>query len=292
MRKSIIGMTLAITLLVSPFAMAKDNSIKPTENQAAKEQEIAKKKSFSLSQIDALIDKGYTYDEILDLSADKVDKILTQDLNSSEITEYEASKKSTGTAASVTATPPAGYTCVASVPNGGGTNEWFHPSTNTTETYINYIVALARTGAQNIFNSSYTYPDLRYSYYLCGEWGEDPGYTTWCHEGIDLKNAVNSTASVRSPISGVVTKSSTSGKYVNIYNSGLGITMNFQHLNNIDGTGVLAEGQYVSENQFLGNQNTSDGHVHVQTCAHANCTSVHSGRDLTLNCINPYSYIQ
>jgi len=114
-----------------------------------------------------------------------------------------------------------------------------------------------------------------------------------------LKNALTPTASVYSSIAGIVTKSSTSGKYVSIYNSDLGITMNFQHLNNIDGTGVLLEGQRVVHLQKLGNQNTTNGHIHIQVCNDGSvdnqsgkCTTIHSGSNLDLVCIKPYQYIK
>lgn len=289
MKRKTLGLIIAMLFITSSlsFAIAQDESFKK-DDALATEQNISTQKGFSMFQIDALIDKGYTYDEISEMSIETVNNILTKDLDMDEIAKYNAAnEKNLG----ITATAPNEYTCVASVPDGGGTNEWFHPNANTTENTISNIVNSAKAGAQNIFDSSYTYPNLRYSYYLFGEWGEDPGYENWCHEGVDMKHAVTSTASVYSPISGVVSKSSSSGKYVNIYNSSLGITMNFQHLNDVQGTTTLAEGEPVEAGQYLGKQNTTDQHVHVQVCSHSNCTSVHSGRDLTLNCISPYSYI-
>ncbi len=296
-RKTTVLIISVIMVLCSvTFAYATDESAQEPTDPKAIEKNISEQKHFALFQIDALVDMGYTYDEISKMSLDQVNSILTKDLNAEELASYNAAitaiKNGTSPDA-ILATPPAGYTHVAVVPDGGGTDEWFHPNVNTTESTISGIVTDAKAGARKIFNNySLNYPDIRYSYYICGEWGEDPGYENWCHEGVDLKNAVSPTAAVYSPISGVVSKSSTSGKYVNIYNSSLGITMNFQHLNNVDGTGKLLEGQPVSAGQFLGNQNTTDGHVHVQVCTHASCTSVHSGRDLTLVCIKPYQYIK
>jgi len=222
------------------------------------------------------------------ITMEQMDSILTKDLTPAEKEAYYRAKASM-TPFSVTAEAPAGYTYVAAVPDGGS-DEWFHPDVDTTERTINSVISGAKSIAQTIFNTTASYSTIRYSYYyLCGEWGEDAGRENWCHEGIDMKHATNATAAVYSPISGYVSKSSTSGKYVNIYNASLGITVNIQHLNNLDGT--LVEGSYVKAGQFLGNQNTSDGHVHLQVCTHTECASVHSGRDLDLICTRPDRYI-
>ncbi len=298
MKRKIATMIISIIMVLCSmtFAYATDESAQKLTDPKAIEKNISEQKHFALFQIDALVDKGYTYDEISKMTLDQANSILTKELNAEELARYNTAItaiKNGASPDSILSTPPSGYTCVASVPDGGGTDEWFHPNVNTTDSTISGIVSDAKAGARKIFkNSTLNYPNIQYSYYLCGEWGEDPGYENWCHEGVDLKNAVSPTAAAYSPISGVVSLSSTSGKYVNIYNSSLQITMNFQHLNNIDGTGALLEGKSVSSGQYLGNQNTSDGHVHVQVCSHPNCQSVHSGRDLTLNCIKPYQYIK
>lgn len=279
--KNIASLTLAISLIcampVFAFASASQD-----------EQLTALKTGLSLQQIDALIDNGYILSEIETLTPAQVDYILTKDLTAAEKEIYFNAKK----IISIFATSaPAGYTKVASVPDNGGTDEWFHPNVNTTETTINTVVSGAKSIAKTIFNTTSTYPTIRYSYYLCGEWGEDAGRENWCHEGIDMRHTTSSTASVYSPISGYVSKSSTSGKYVNIYNENLGITVNIQHLDNVAGTGALVEGSYVSKGQFLGNQNTTDNHVHLQICTHSECTEVHSGRNLDLSCVRPDLYI-
>ncbi len=254
------------------------------------EQNAAQRAGITMEQVDALIDMGYIPEEIEAMTPAQVDSILTKDLTPAEKEAYYRAKASM-TPFSVTAEAPAGYTYVAAVPDGGS-DEWFHPDVDNTERTINSVISGAKSIAQTIFNTTAFYSTIRYSYYyLCGEWGEDAGRENWCHEGIDMKHATNATAAVYSPISGYVSKSSTSGKYVNINNASLGITVNIQHLNNLDGTGTLVEGSYVKAGQFLGNQNTSDGHVHLQVCTHTECASVHSGRDLDLICTRPDWYI-
>jgi hypothetical protein len=49
----------------------------------------------------------------------------------------------------------------------------------------------------------------------------------------------------------------------------------------------MREGKSVSVGQYLVNQNTSDGHIHMQVCVITNA-QVYSGRDLTLICETPY----
>ncbi len=248
-------------------------------------------KNFYLWQIDVLIDSGYTYDEISKMTTEEVDKILTKGLNEEELASYNAAKESEAEA--IAATPPAGYTIVATVPDGGGTNEYFNPAVNTTENTIASIIADAKLGCKKIFDTTYNYPNVTYANYLSGECGEDPGRESWCHEGVDLAHKVYAIAAAYSPRgNGVVTLSSTSGKYVNIWFPSLGVTMNFQHLNDLDSTGTLLEGQPVNLMQFLGRQNTTDAHVHVQTCTHNQCTQIHSGRELNYECVKPYAYIK
>ena len=67
--------------------------------------------------------------EIETLTPAQVDYILTKDLTAAEKEIYFNAKK----IISIFATSaPAGYTKVASVPDNGGTDEWFHPNVNTT----------------------------------------------------------------------------------------------------------------------------------------------------------------
>lgn len=279
-RIGVIGIALALLIVLPTIAYA---------HTIEDEQKLAAKTGITVQQVDALIDSGYTLNEIEKLNPSQVDFILQQGMTTLEKQAYNAAK-TIGNGA-VFATAPSNFNCVASVPDGGGTDEWFHSNANTTESTINTVVADAKSIAQSIFDSSAGYPTIRSSYYLFGEWGEDPGREKWCHEGIDMQHATQTTASVYSPISGYVTRSSTSGKYVNIYNSDLGITVNIQHLDHLDGTDTLVEGSYVFEGQYLGNQNTTNRHVHLQVCNHEECTSVHTGQDLNLECVRPYDYL-
>lgn len=277
---------LTCPIMAAGVAQKKSNDLTYT-NTAQLEQQIARRIGVSSQQVDALMDRGYMLEEIEHMTPEIVDSILTVGLTAEELASYYRTRNGSS-AYALTATAPSGYTKVVTVPNGGGSNEWFHPDVDTTEDTIDEVVLGAESIAERVFDS--TTNTIRSSYYLCGEWGEDPGVENWCHEGIDMQNRTVSTANVYSPISGYVSKSSTSGKYVNIYNEELGITVNFQHLNNVDGTGDLVEGSYVEEGQYLGNQNTTDNHVHMQVCTHTECTSVHSGRDLTLHCERPDWY--
>lgn len=261
------------------------------------EEGISEKTGLTLWQIDALIDSGITYDAIGKMTLDEANDILTKDLNKEELEQYYLALEEQ----LLRAIHPDGYTGVANVPEAGGSDEWFHPNANTTENTISSTVVLARLAANKVFygntGTNYSYPNLLYTYYLFGEWGEIPGRENWCHEGLDMVNNLDSTAAAYAsgPASGVVVYSSTSGKMVSIYYAGINKTINYQHLNNIDGTGVLREGQTVQPYQYLGNQNTTDKHVHVQVMdgrvEGAISLNYYSGQDLNLQSIIPYSYV-
>lgn len=277
----IILMVVLFSISVNASTVKQNNY----ENFKSLEQKIANKLDISLEIVDALIDKGFILEEISNMSKPQISKILSDNpilLNSlNNISLWKSAINATKS------TAPTGYTLVSYVPNGGGSDEWFHPNATTTSSNINTICGYAKTLAHKVFKTNLDFPSIRYSYYLFGEWGET-GYENWCHEGVDLKHATNSTANVYSTISGVVTKSSTSGGYVNIYSSEFNKTVNFQHLSGVDGTGKLLEGEYVNAGDFLGRQNTNDNHVHTQVCSHFSCTTIHSGRDLNLICVKPY----
>ncbi|MFZ2539106.1 MAG: hypothetical protein WAX04_09425, partial [Oscillospiraceae bacterium] len=232
---------------------------------------LIKAKGLTEQQIDALMDMGYMLEEIAVLDATKIrDKLgnTAIPLGSNNLTR---------------STPPAGYNCVAQVPDNGGTNEWFHPNVNVDNIWI-YVIQ-SKAAAQDLFNQTNT-NNLRWSYYLWGEWGEDAN-PTWCHEGVDLQSIPNNGRNVRSLSQGIVTLRTSNT--LNVYDSNLGITTNYQHLSSIPIN--IRVGSQISYNQEIGTQSTGDAHVHIQVCNHSNCTSIHSGRELTLTCINPYNYM-
>lgn len=302
MKKKIVSIALAFSVLVAlPTFAANSDTVTDEVGQENEyhwdlerwlqlRQEASDRARIALWQVDSMVDRGYIPEEIAEMTSEQVDEILTRDLDEEGKAAYYQKKADT-MALSAKATAPSGYTYIENVPDNGGSAEWFHPDVNTTESTINSVVAGAKSIAQTIFKTTASYSTICYSYYLCGEWGEDTGRENWCHEGIDMQHTTKTTAAVYSPISGYVSKSSTSGKYVNIYNAALGITVNIQHLNNLDGTGTLVEGSYVEAGQYLGNQNTTDCHVHLQVCTHTECTVVHSGRDLNLECERPDLYL-
>jgi len=248
-------------------------------------------------QVDALIDSGYIAEEILRLSPTQVDKILLRDLTPAESARYRAAVEAfqagdravPTSSVELTVNPIEDWPCVSVVPDGGGYNEYFHPNSNTNESNIAAKVGYAKTGCRRLFKVSYNYPSIRYSYYLHGEWGEDPGKETHVHEGVDLRNAVTSAAPVYCIWSGTVTHVNPTLKRVNIALSGCSATMNYQHVTGIS----VSLGQQVYYGQQLGTQSTTDAHVHVQVCSHSNCGVVHSSTDagMVLTCVSPYFWL-
>ena len=86
------------------------------------EQQIAQEKNFYLWQIDALIDSGYTYDEISKMTSEEVDKILTKGLNEEELASYNAAKESRAEATAET--PSADYKRIDNTSNNYISLSW------------------------------------------------------------------------------------------------------------------------------------------------------------------------
>lgn len=281
-------MVIAMMLATSGFAVAKENNFTKI---------ISSEKKIPERFITTLTNMGYTYEELKSMNRKELIDILKQSISFEEINKNDISSSSLslnseenyvidengGVIIFASYTRPSNFIGLV-VPGNGTSVQYFHPGTNYTTSNIQSIVNSAANAGRYIFNTNTD--TLRTNYFLWGEF--DSGLGT--HKGVDLKNATNSTAAVRSPITGTVVRSSISGKYINIAINN-GCTINFQHLNNITGTTTLLEGKPVSLDQYLGNQNTTDGHVHVQVCAHPNCTTIHSSTNYTtLDTISPYSF--
>jgi len=95
MKKKILLLTcctVLVSLFFTTFVLANTSSI---SDPFSIERDISNQKHFSLTQIDALVDKGYTYDEIRNLTLSQVDQILTKDLNPQERERYNLAKQGT-----------------------------------------------------------------------------------------------------------------------------------------------------------------------------------------------------
>lgn len=265
------------------------------------------------NQIVMLRREGYSDEYILTLDGDEADAILTKNMDDEEKSFYYAhiSQRTfseykdffpdghfdvekilmsrVGThCAKCGYTLPSGVSWTHATGSGGfSADGCFHEDSGITNDNINtmcYYAKLLAMSAYGVKSSS----ELSYDYYMFGEnfGASDPNSV---HEGNDMQYYHG--ANVYSPISGIVSYSSKAKGRVNIYNSDLGITMNFQHMSGVDGTTTLAEGQSVTKGQLLGQQSnnqTQSSHLHIQVCNHKNCTQVHTGGDLTLECISPY----
>lgn len=318
-------LTLVLCSVISISASASDNMV--LGELDADEQilfELADDSGLHRNQVVLLRQQGYTDDVISKLSLAEADAILTENMDYEELSMYythiaprpfDEYKDFFPEDFFVTQTDLAtlspyalnaycslcGYTpssavnwthCSSSM-TGFNADGCFHEDSGTTNSNINTLCYHAKMLAMKIFKQTSS-ASLNYDYYMFGE-NYGATHSDWAHEGIDMQYYAG--ASVYAPISGVVVYSSSSKGQVNIYNENLGITMNFQHLSGVAGTTTLKEGQTVAQGQFLGYQNSSDNHVHVQVCdgscevnGDGICEHVHSGQDTQLLCDAPYGY--
>ncbi len=255
-------------------------------------------KGLSCQNIDALHKMGYTHEEMLEMNKDKLKEILskTQVPFGSSTFSSETGILSVGTCPICYSHPaPSSLDYLSSVLYFGGYNEYFVPAAYTA--YINlYYVNYCLNAVQEMFDLPYNYSsteagqNLRFSYYLFGEWGECFDY--WgLHEGVDLQCKTDETREVKAIAPGQIVYINRSSKYLNVYDPGLGVTYNYQHLSNIPYD--LSVGDEIETYDPIGTQNSSDKHIHVQVCNHTECTNVHTGydHDYNLECIIPYFYM-
>lgn len=297
--------------------MAEESSIYAFDEKEQEVQVIAEMTGLDRNQISMLIGPEYGYDkeEVLNMTMDEVDYILTKEMSYGQMEIYYKhiaprplkeyrdefprgyfpvfTIKTSGYCSICGYTPDVSLNWTHLTATSGYSGDGcFHPQSGLTDSNINNRCWYAKLLAMDIFGQSSS-SGLLYDYYMHGE-NYGATHPDWAHEGNDM--AYYNGAPVISPIKGIVTHSSISNNRVSIYNKDLGITMNFQHLSNVDGLGDLLEGEEVVVGQFLGNQNSGDGHVHVQVCSCNSstygCDQVHSGRNLDLTCIQPYTYHQ
>lgn len=241
-------------------------------------EQFATDQNLSVEVVDALMDSGYHFDEIQQMTIEEMDNILQSR------GYYSGSAIVNGKIVIPTmyASPIPGCTFVASVPFGGGNDEWFHPEADTTEDNISEIVYTAGTLAQDIFGKNILLLD--YSYYLYGEWGETGALANAYHEGIDMKLSNGQDAAVYSPVNGTVCRVTTTGMNITFGD----YTLNIQHVTPVDG---LQVGDTITRGSLIGTEDTSESHVHAQICQTKSCTAIHSGRNTTMECIRPYQVI-
>jgi len=174
---------------------------------------------------------------------------------------------------------------VAVVDGGdGGYDEYFHQNV-----YIPNVNAYDCPMAEAIASYMFYNGGIRATYNLWGEWGECSN-PTYIHEGVDIKCTTDSTSAVRALSPGLVVYIDREDKFLNVYDSNLGITVNYQHLSDIP-EDFTAYSTTISKGDLIGYQNTTDNHIHFQTCNHYQCTSVHTCYGDTLTCIRPYYYL-
>ncbi|HHY42658.1 MAG TPA: M23 family metallopeptidase [Thermoanaerobacterales bacterium] len=243
-------------------------------------EKIIASKNLSDRQMKGLRQRGYTYEEIAEMDNKTIESIV------GSVSLLSASN----------ANPPEGYQYVAEVPDGGGTNEYFHPDVSVTTNQLNWYVSASKEFTKHIYNMSSNPPIGTYSYYLYGEWdgvtvdplGEYDGIPGGTHEGVDVKHTTAG-KTVISATEGVVIRCDPGGSldgYVQIYDDYLNETITYMHVSNTE----LREGHEVDTETVLGIQSKKLNHVHFQAYDAEN-TSIPSGKDDVLYCRIPYGFM-
>lgn len=101
-------------------------------------EKIIASKNLSDRQMKGLRQRGYTYEEIAEMDNKTIESIV------GSVSLLSASN----------ANPPEGYQYVAEVPDGGGTNEYFHPDVSVTTNQLNWYVSASKEFTKHIYNMS------------------------------------------------------------------------------------------------------------------------------------------
>ena len=230
-------------------------------------KEKISKKKISEIQLRSLNNLGYTYEEIADMDIATVEA-LTGDVT-------------------IMAAPP-GYVGPVTVPDGGGTNEYFHPSVAVDINSLNWYVSASKQYAQYHFNE-YSNPlpsALRWSYYLYGEW--DNIHLT--HEGVDVRHTNGR------PVRNVTGNDSHKGLviktgpelvgFVQVYDAYLNQTITYMHI----GIPTVQPNQQITKGMQIGTQSVRDGHTHFQAFD-GYSTRIPAAKYNTLECRIPYGFM-
>lgn len=264
-------------ILLSPIksqdSQVSDNRI---ANQTQKDlTEQLALKGISFNQYDFLRDLGVNHDTIMKMSYSEINKAVPVRKSSLRI-----------------AIPNAINPTAIDVPQYDGTfdyDEYYAWRVGATESNISSTVLAAKHAATTVFRTSLY---LDYSYYLWGEWGERYDNDYAIHEGVDFQkenasgNVIVANVYCSTP-NAYVTRADSVG--FNVWDPILGVTINYQHLSNLQ----YAVGDTIPYGAFIGQQNLSDRHVHIQVCDDYKCKKVHTGFDteMTLVCDSPYGVL-
>jgi len=224
-------------------------------------------KGLTSEKIDTLRNLGFGYPEMLKLDSSTINKIFSPDVT-------------------IQSSPPPGYQYVETVPDGGGTDEWFHPDVDVDQNSINWYVDASKQCAKALFDESDT-SKLDYSYYLYGEWDSSIG----THEGVDMDHSNGHGRPVKTVTPGEVIRIVSSLGAVQIYDDYLEETITYMHMQDIDD--YVAVGDIVSVGDVIGEQGSVGAygaHVHFQAYD-GRSYSIPSGRDNDLLCRIPYGFM-
>lgn len=330
MKNKIFAILILVSLIISlsfSSTLAEQNNILISTNSENEEtsldiyefdegelrvQEIAKKTGLHRNQVVALLGKGYTEKDILDITYAQADTILTEGMSYDEMSIYythvapralnefkdkfpksyfpEENQNTKGYCSICGYTTSTSVNWTHVIATGGyAANGCFHQNSGLTVSNVNSECYRAKLCGFNIFNLTSS-TNLMYDYYMFGEnYGADnPG---WAHEGVDINYTGTNGRVVYAPISGHVHYINSSTIVIHPPTGSGSYSVNVQHLDN-----PIADGSNVTKGvTFIGNegQGAGENHIHVGVCTHngSNCTTIHSQKDLTLSCVAPYTYL-
>lgn len=204
-------------------------------------KEKLNKKDITQDQINSLSNRGYTYEEIVNMEQELIEELIGD--------------------ISISATMPPNYVGPVSIPDGGGDNEYFHPDVSIKDSDIKWYVSASKKYAKYHFNESDT-SKMQWSYYLYGEW--DDRYLT--HQGVDVKHSdgrevrnVTGNSSRRGEVIRVDKGGSLDGCVV-VYDDYLKESIIYMHI----GDPKVKLGDKIKAGEVIGTQSSKKHHTHFQ----------------------------
>ncbi len=162
-----------------------------------------------------------------------------------------------------TLSAPSGFIGPVTVPDGGGSDEYFHWYVPVDSSSLNWYCSASKEYAQYIYNE-YSNPlpaVLTWSHYLYGEWDDvhqtHQGVDVWHNNGTPVRN-VTGNNSYKGEV--IDTSTTSLGGYVQVYDSYLDETITYMHI----GTPAVSRGQFITAGTQIGYQSSSYGHTHFQ----------------------------
>ena len=265
-----------LTLSENEKITTKETTPLSTERELELEliQRILKEKGLTIEQFNSLINMSNDIDDIIAMSNAEIADIF-----------------------SGTTTPPSKglHTYYGNIPYFGGDGSTaFDTSINISSTYIQNYCNLSKDFSEYVLNrtynnaSTYSSQNIRFSYYLFGEYDNQIGGV---HEGVDIHDANGSDRAIRSAHPGKIIGVGGTYGVVQVFDDFENWTVTYMHLDT-SANGYSVD-DYINRGSNLGNQDntglpsTSGNHLHTQV-VFGETTNTPSGQNMTLSSEFPY----